>query len=150
MALSEQDRITYEALLRRRECFDGMMWQSPVIGLAAQSFLLSIALDPGKGLVPNVLGSLLSICLGFATLQLMSKHRWNEVRCSRALERFEHEHGIEVVHSRADPGLHDENPWLDWLPRLSSYRVWMTSLFLFVVGGCIALVWGLIRVFGSI
>src|SRR4051794_38552756 len=44
----ERDLTIYGLAEGRRQVFEQMMWQVPALGLTAQAFLLTIALDPGS------------------------------------------------------------------------------------------------------
>ena len=44
----QADDATYGALATRRLQWDNLLWQVPILGLTAQAFLFTIALDPGS------------------------------------------------------------------------------------------------------
>lgn len=128
--------LAYQALRERRLAYDSMMWQSPALGIAAQSFLLSMAFDGSKGVFPNLVCSLLSTGLGLSSIQLMMKHRHHERLTTQQLHKLEVDHGLIQVHERPCRATEDDH--FHWLTNFSSFRVWMGGLFATTAAGSIA------------
>ena len=118
----------YEILASRRQSYDEMMWQAPVLSLTAQAFLLTIALGPGSTTRARLIASFLAAVAAIASVILMQKHRTLERECSRQLEEFEgKDDGYEPIHARPDMSGHPF--WVRW----SSHRIWTICLCLFAV-----------------
>jgi hypothetical protein len=70
------------------------MWQVPALGLTAQAFLLNIALAHDSARLARAIAALLGMTTAALSMQLMAKHRANEVQDSRLLENLEQEHSL--------------------------------------------------------
>lgn len=79
----------WQVLAQRRSGYDNMMWQTPALGMTAQAFLLTLALAPDTSVTSRVISSGLGALISVMVLQLLGKHRQNEVLDSRLLERLE-------------------------------------------------------------
>ena len=128
--------LAYQALRERRLAYDAMMWQSPALGVAAQSFLLSIAFDAEKGVLPTLVCSLLSIGLGLCSLQLMLKHRHHQLLTTRALHEMEVSNDLIEVHKRPESA--SVGDYFHWATNFSSFRLWMFGILATTGGGVIA------------
>ena len=51
--------LVYEVIAGRRNTYDGLLWQMPMLGLTAQAFLFTIALGSG-GRFARITASLLT------------------------------------------------------------------------------------------
>lgn len=128
-----EDQPTREALLAayavvgaRRNSLDTMMWQVPALAIAAQAFLLTIALQPGDSAASQALPAVLGTILAVLSAQLMTKHRHLEVSDSRLAEQIERQLGFAVPpHASGRFRLGNHQPW--WV-RLSSYRLWLLGM----------------------
>ncbi len=135
--------LAYQALRERRLSYDAMMWQSPALGVAAQSFLLATAFDFSKGFTACVVCSLLSIALGFCSMQLMLKHRHHELITTVQLRQLERDYGLYPVHERPTQAVEDDHLW--WMTNISSFRLWMVALLLPTLAGVLAAVSALLK-----
>jgi hypothetical protein len=96
--MDRETRLTvYQTVAARRESHDEMMWQVPALGLAAQAFLLTIALSADSTDLARVLSSLLGFVAAIAGVQLLLKHRFVEETLSEWLSRFEEDHSLPAV-----------------------------------------------------
>jgi hypothetical protein len=132
MADGEED-LHYNVVASRRQAMDSLLWQTPVLSLTAQAFLLTIALGEGsRG--SQLCAALLALTTALASIQLMARHRHNEVLDSKWLEEFETSHstrGFVGIHARrVQPTA--GGPW-GWFIRLRSYHVWQATLFAFAI-----------------
>ena len=132
------DLTQYQVVASRRQAMDALMWQVPVLSLTAQAFLFSIALGSDSSCLARMLAGSLALFASLASIQLMSKHRLLEVRDSKWLEAFERENGLAVIHSRP-PRQEGCSVWKLFVG-LSSYRVWVITLFLFALAAVLILV----------
>ena len=145
--------FVYQTVASRRVAYDSMMWQTPALGLTAQAFLLTLALEATSRSLVRFIAASLSLVLSLITMQLMAKHRLFEVLDSKLLARFEDKLGISdwlEVHphgpkeSRRDEsertGENEKSlpKWISWLRwftrgpkwfwRKSSFLVWQFGL----------------------
>lgn len=89
----------YEVVANRRVAGDSLLWQAPVLSLTAQAFLLTIALgnsEPQAVFISSLLGAITAL----ASIHLMWKHRYFELRDSMWLERVEIKLQIAQIHRR--------------------------------------------------
>lgn len=85
----------YQLLAVRRQNYDSMLWQTPVISLTAQAFLFTIALSNGDK-PARFIASLLAFITALASAQLLAKHRYFEIYYSKLLESVERERQLEA------------------------------------------------------
>jgi hypothetical protein len=126
-----------------------MMWQTPALGMTAQAFLLTLALGAGSSRWARLLAALLSLILSMMVMQLMAKHRRNELLDSVLLEELEQRFGIATLigfEPHAGPAVRPDDhlvkvdgkmarstPGPRGLWRMSSYELWMIGLGMFAV-----------------
>lgn len=114
----EHAKITesqYQLLAARRQNYDAMLWQTPVISLTAQAFLFTIALGTGP-VFARMLAAFLALVSALASAHLLAKHRYLERHYSELLQACEDARQLEPVHRQP--------PRADGLLGLSAYRVW--------------------------
>jgi hypothetical protein len=140
----------YAAVAARRAHFDQLLWQVPVISLAGQAFLFSIALSPETARTSKIIASFLAVVMTFLSLHLMVKHRQAEVADSQWLEAYENEfappvgvpawpmHGPTWASYRkgVDPNIGR----LDALSKLPGFRTWTWGIAAFGVASIIVFV----------
>ncbi len=135
--MDEKTTLAYEALRAKQLAQDNLLWQTPVLGVAAQSFLLTIAFDFAKSLAATITTSTLAIVLGFASFQLLLKHRYLERISTDRLKTLELDNDLINVHAR--PPKADKCHKFSWLINFSSFEVWAIALGLTTLGGIVAL-----------
>lgn len=135
--------FVYQSLESRRATYDSMVWQTTAISLAAQSFLLTLALGRDSRSSVRVIAAVLSFMISLMTMQLMAKHRWGEILDSQLLENLERRLGFFEVFSvlphdklggRIPLNISVENAKRlrsTWVRSKSSYRIWQFGLSLF-------------------
>jgi hypothetical protein len=147
IAHDDISREAYTAVVARRAHFDQLLWQVPVISLAAQAFLFSIALSPETAQTSKIIASFLSVVMTLLSLHLMVKHRQAEVADSQWLEAYEKNsappagvpawpmHGQTWARYRksVDPNIGG----LGALSRLPGFRTWTWGLSLFGVAAIV-------------
>ena len=116
----------YSVIAGRRLQFDTLMWQVPALGLTAQAFLLNIALAHDSARLARAIAALLGMTTAALSMQLMAKHRANEVQDSRLLENLQQEHSLLPLHAK-------RGPVRNWFLQRSSFRIWLFGLGAFVV-----------------
>ena len=80
--------VLYQTMETKRQTHDQMMWQTPGLGLVAQSFLLVVALGPGSSWMARLLAAVLGVIAALSSIQLLLKHRKHEETDSFWLEQF--------------------------------------------------------------
>jgi hypothetical protein len=157
----------WQTLSARRANFDAMMWQTPALGMTAQAFLLTLALSPGTRPGARLMVAGLSFTLSIMVLQLMAKHRKNELLDSFFLESLEtrlgmssrglaalpdagndarpreHLDGVRYKLKRTTPGA---RAFWDF----SSYELWMLGLALFAIASLVIIALVVTRVSQSV
>jgi hypothetical protein len=143
-------RDTYAAIAARRTQFDQLVWQVPVIILAAQAFLFSIALSPDTARSSRIITSLLSLGMTFLSLHLMVKHRQAEIADSEWLAAYEEKLPPPVgapawpMHGRSWAAYRESiDPHigrLGVLSRLPGSRTWIWGLSGFGIAAIIVLI----------
>lgn len=122
----------YEILAARRQSFNEMIWQTPVLSLTAQAFLFTIALAPGVKRGAQILSGILALVAALASIQLMIRHRQFEVESSEWLAEYERsKKGFKPIHQKpAKGGCFVTNLFM------RSYYIWLLTLVAFALGAC--------------
>ena len=68
--LDTRTTLAYKALRDKQLTHNSLLWQTPALGIAAQSFLLAIGFNSSLGFIERIISSLLAIVIGFAAFQL--------------------------------------------------------------------------------
>jgi hypothetical protein len=132
----------YQSLSYRRTAFDTLMWQQPAIGLAAQAFLFTIALDGGRSDLARLTAASLALVTSLVSLQTMAKHRANELTDTRILAKLEELPGLQgplqgaTAHAKPETRARAvDNPLFSTFEVRSfkSFTVWRVSLSLFAI-----------------
>lgn len=116
----------YTALNARRDSFNSLLWQTPVLSLTAQAFLFVIALSQNVSDSARKIAASLALIAAVASIQLLTKHRFNEVEHAKLLQKLENERGFIPINKKLVPKL-TWNPET-WVAKLPSYWVWMAIL----------------------
>lgn len=127
--------IQYHVVAARRDAFNSLLWQTPVLSLTAQAFLFTIALDPNPKVFARIIAAALALIIAAASVQLLRKHRFYEVRDAEWLTQFEHSHawkGMLPISERHAP--------TGWPERWPSSLVWQWTLTLFGLAALCVLV----------
>ena len=148
--------IVWQTLAGRRAGYDAMMWQTPALGMTAQAFLFTLALNPGSTRWARLIAASLSLALSLMVVQLMAKHRRHEALDALLLRKIEARIGLKFLVGVAPHGKPDERPEAhlnrvsDLLERstqgpkkfwaMSSYELWMFGQFLFAAAALFVLV----------
>ncbi|HEX6353787.1 hypothetical protein [Actinophytocola sp.] len=135
----------YQIVAARRQTFDTLMWQVPALSLTAQSFLLSIAYGEQSSRLAAAVAGALSAVVAVMSIQLLLRHRQNELTDSITLNLIERAHGWQEMFAPGEQrasaaGLHRRR-----LIRLRSFRIWTGGLGIFGLAGTLAFVVALVR-----
>ena len=117
--------LSYEVLAHRATAHNGLLWQTPALALAAQAFLLTIALGPDSSTLARCLSSALAALLSLMSYQLMRKHTHLSYKDRDRLAHLEMTLQMPVWHSK------DIAFGQSWVVRLASSRMWRIGLLLF-------------------
>jgi hypothetical protein len=128
----------YQVVTSRRLAFDTMMWQVPSLSLTAQAFLLTISLSADSSWLARVVSSGLGIVVMAMCLQLMAKFRHlvdiDSLMATELEKDFEKPAGKGTpIHLPPRQRARVLNVAPKWLIALSSYRLWMIGLALFLI-----------------
>jgi len=129
------DNAGYSALNARRDAFNNLLWQTPVMSLIAQAFLFTIILSDNTTPVSRVIAAILAIIISVASVQLLSKHRYEEVTHAKELDDIEMKTGRYPINR-----YHKPKRW--FLQR--SFRIWLGILLSF---GIVAFIVALLIIF---
>ena len=130
------DPSLYQIVAERRIAYDGMMWQAPFLSLTAQAFLLTIALSADTYPTGRIISALLGVFAAGASIQLMLKHRCNELADSKWLQAY------EELHSECRP-IHAKRRSFStttFITDVPSTWVWIAALAVFGAAALFALI----------
>lgn len=146
----EDQILLWQALVARRIQYDEMLWQTPALGMAAQAFLMTLALGADVSTLGRGIAALLGLILALLSMQLQVKHRYFEMLDSVTLEALEQRIGFrgmddyimhspgsvypEVARDKVDSGLKRVRrlgPKFFW--RASSLSLWVYGQFCFAI-----------------
>ena len=114
--LAKINDTQYQIIAARRQSYDNMMWQTPLISLTGQAFIFAIALGSG-GANAREIASILALLIAFSSAHLLSKHRSFEVYYSQLLQDVEAARGIPQIHEKPTVG--------GGLVGISAYKIWV-------------------------
>ena len=120
-----------------------LLWQVPSVSLAAQAFLLTIALGPNTSRTSRLLTSALAVSAAFLSLHLLMRHRQAEITDAHWLAEYEQQHFGTTAHG---PGWRDRRNatvlpgHLGALARIPAFPLWQGALSLFGVVALIAFI----------
>jgi hypothetical protein len=121
-------------LISRREYDDTSMWQAPALGLTAQAFLLTIALDSTVTNVGRIIASILALITAVASLYLIYRKRFQ----ARVSEQ-EFDELAKLLHPGRNFGASFEERAkaidrpIPLLLRRPATDMWILALYVFVV-----------------
>ena len=123
----------YKILCSRREKYDQMLWQTPPLAVAAQSFLLSTAFKSDTQHDISLILSSISFLVAIASIILMVKHRGYEIADSEVLKKVEEDDPeLEVIHG---PRSAKDIP--NWVKAYYAWQVVLISLLFLAIFGMV-------------
>ncbi len=145
--LDTRTTLAYKALRDKQLTHNSLLWQTPALGIAAQSFLLAIGFNSSLGFIERIISSLLAIVIGFAAFQLLVKHRYVEYESTRKLNEIENKYGLINVHGRLREATYKRDGFWFFIINRSSYHIWKIVLLLTTLGAIVSfcIIAGLIR-----
>ncbi len=125
--------FTYERLMARSVQTNSMQWQAPSLALAAQAFLLTIALRPGVSALSATIVCFVGLVTTVMALQLMARHRFYFHLDQRDMQDLEKALGILGISDRKCQEERHPSRRPAWLGGQQSFRVWQVGLLLIVL-----------------
>ena len=119
--------IQYQILSDRRISQNELLWQTPTISFTAQAFLFTIAFGSGIRIEARFVSAFLIIIASVMSIQLMSKHRYLEMKDSKLLEDIEGKLDINKIHKKCC------NDDASMLAKIKSYELWRMGMILFLL-----------------
>ena len=132
--LAKKQLVALEAVSVRHSAHITIMWQAPSLGLAAEAFLLTIALAPSSSTFARVAVSVLGITVAVLASQFMAKHRHASQRDGQVLVDLVKDLGMTEMFRGA------EKVKASWLGRRSSYLSWRIGLGICIIANATVLV----------
>lgn len=114
----ENARAAYSALTTRAQSYNALQWQTPALAVAAEAFLLQIALGPQSTPPARLVASALNFMLSLLCIHLLLKHRQMQVKDRETLIELEKLLGLPTYHSK--PRLDDLPRWIQF----GSTKLW--------------------------
>jgi len=130
---SQMDNAQYQILNARRDSFNNLVWQTPIISLTALAFLFTIILSSEVSDLNCIIASVLACISALASLQLFGKQRFMETEYAKIL----HARETACKSYAANRAL---KPSSNWALRLSSYWVWRGVLWAFAIAAMLSIV----------
>ena len=143
------DQLTYEMLTARFLAHDELLWQTPVLALTAQSFLMSISLSHEVADLAAATAAALGAILILMSMHLLGRHRFLELIEKHKLKQLEEAMKIEPLSTHSWAWKYAKAPKLgstfkpvDYglkspgYPRIfswPSYVIWQGGLSLFAI-----------------
>ena len=126
-AESKAQLVALEAISARHSAHVTIMWQAPGLALAAEAFLLTIALAPDSSVAARITASIVGVLVALLASQFMATHRHASQRDGRILQELVDRLDLADVMKTAD------EVKAPWLSRRSSYFSWRIGLGILMV-----------------
>ena len=164
--LEQAELLTIWATIAdRRAGYDTLMWQAPVIGMTAQAFLMTSALDRGHQDFVRIFFCVLSLLVALIVIQFFVKNRRNEMLDSFLLEEIEVKLGfrqaIGVIpngkpsdrytpeqYALVERQLKRMLPLHHRMGRMNTFRIWAYLQWLFALAALAVMVLVILRMLG--
>lgn len=119
---------TYASISSQADTHNTLMWQTPVLAMTAQAFLLTIALGSQIHIMSRLAAATLSLVVSLLSMQLMLKHSAMQLRDNVAREQIERTRGMALYHMKPSmPG----SGLKAWLVRQKSRNWWLAGMGIF-------------------
>jgi hypothetical protein len=134
-----QHLFIYERLMARSIQTNSMQWQAPSLALAAQAFLLTVALradsNPGNQREATLIVCSVGVVITIMAWQLMARHRYYFHLDQADMDQLERDLSLMRISNREcqrDRRSDVRFPWLGGYLFPSSFRFWQAG-FLFII-----------------
>ena len=122
----EEQKAYVELLEARRASSESLVWEAPSLALAAQAFLLTIALGAGATLAARMIACILSLVASLMAFQLMARAAYRAGEEDALLTKLHERLGLESPRIDFSKAVH-------WWTRMSSFDVWRAGLLFFAL-----------------
>ena len=120
-------------LMSRRELDDTSLWQAPALGLTAQAFLLTIALDNSATGAARLMSSVLAFITAAASLYLIGRKRHQASLNEKEFKKLAKSlYGVELSIKFSDRAKEADYS-IPWYLGLTAPVVWMIALSIFLI-----------------
>jgi hypothetical protein len=126
--------VALEAISARHSAHITVMWQAPSLGLAAEAFLLTVALAPTSSTAARVIVSVLGMAVALLAGQFMATHRYVSRQDGAVLADLIDRLDLTEEFRRSAGRVPST-----WSSRRSSYRAWRAGLAVFVIANAVIL-----------
>ena len=138
------DTAMYAAVAARRTQSDALLWQVPALSMTAQAFLFTISLGSDTGRLARVVAALLSMLIGFMSLELMSRHRRAELVDAEWMEAYEKRRWGETMHGGTWKKRRDDAHGGGPLGSIPAFTTWWIGLAIFMSAALVIFVIALV------
>ena len=137
------DSTQYSILNVRRDSFNNLLWNTPIITLMALSFLFSIMFSSKISSFDLLIVSILAFFVSIFSMQLLSKHRFYEKRIAQILEYHEEtsENMLGIINKKFKPER--------FYTKLSSFFLCFGLLFCFSLSSLYKIIYAVVKIFES-
>ncbi|MGR7023391.1 hypothetical protein [Geodermatophilus sp. URMC 62] len=125
-----QELFTYERLMARSIQTNSMQWQAPSLALAAQAFLLTIALRDQARPTATTTVCFVGVLMTLMAWQLMARHRYFFHLDQADMENLEDALDLLRISDRDRQMARLSRVQPPWLGRAWAYDVWKAGFFL--------------------
>jgi len=125
-----RELFAYERLMARSIQTNSMQWQAPSLALAAQAFLLTIALRDDTNPWSTTIVCLVGLVITVMALQLMARHRYYFHLDQKDMQALEETVGMMRISERRCQQTRHPSARPAWLGNVQSFRVWQVGFLL--------------------
>jgi hypothetical protein len=125
--------VQYQVVATRRQQWDNLVWQVPVVSLTGQAFLLTIALSGGNSEFARLISSGLACLASLLSMTLMARHRAAEILDAEWLAGYEERRGWDVVHGKAWAEKRHTLNVAGWFSKVRGFQSWMFGFSVFAL-----------------
>jgi hypothetical protein len=134
----------YEILNTRRDNYNNLIWNTPMLSLTALSFLFTIMFSNKIDSHELLLLSILSFTVSIFSMQLLMKYRFYEEDIAKILQKYEEqkkdEDGFGVISKKIKCKRKKKRKIFSklrfFIIKLSSYKLFLFLLGLFALSSC--------------
>lgn len=136
--------LVYAAVAARRNHFDAMAWQVPIISFTAQAFLFTIALGAETTQFARTIAGSLSVLITVLCVLLLARHRQADIADAEWLEEQE-EALPKSLRVHGDPWRRRRDAVLparglaSGVPLLNAYKTWLLGMILIGLAGILVI-----------
>ena len=135
------NNIQYSILNARRDNYNNLIWNTPMLSLAALSFLFTIIFSDRIGSTELLILSVLSLIFSVFSMQLLMKHRFFESKIAKTLHQFEKQNKKNTLGEINDKINYEKQNNILKKPiyyfiNISSYKFFLFIMGLFALSSC--------------